>query len=129
MRGDTALMLRQLAKMKADRRLSLPQDVKLETVLPEAELLAAAGDIAGALATLSPTLDALPASDVEILQTAVGAGVLIRAIALRATLEARVGNGIGAMRWSSALRALWAHPDAFLRPIVSSITAMSGARH
>ena len=126
--GKVPQMREYLLKLQQARRGSPPYEVMLETVLPEAEILAASGDARSALDRLASTQDVLAASDLETLKSPVGAGILMRSVAVRAALEAQVGTAAGAARWSRALHVLWRSPDDFLRPLMSTATAMSGNR-
>ncbi len=126
--GDTTVMRAHLASLQQSRRLARPEEIRLETLLPEADMLAAIGDPRAAIARLDPTLGALAAADVEVIASAVGAGTLVRAMARRAELALAVGDGAGAARWAAALHALWSGADPPYQPLVRRMDALSGTR-
>lgn len=125
-RGQTATVRRLLTTLEKNRRFAYPEDLKLETLLPEAELLRAMGDARGAIARLDPTLNAISGSELARLQDPVGAATLARAIGVRAELAATTGDAREAARWGKALSLLWAEADSVLQPTVRAMTAMSG---
>ncbi len=125
-RADTARVRALLTTLEQNRRFSHPEDLKLETLLPEAELMRAMGDSRAAIARFDRTLNVISASDLARLQEPVGAATLARAIRVRAELATATGDSREAARWGKALRALWAGADSVLQPTVRAMTAMSG---
>jgi hypothetical protein len=105
--GDSAAVRTLLATLALNRRAMPPEFVKLETLLPESELLMSMGEFIGARERLAPTLDAQSVSELEWMKTPIGAAFLVRAIGLRAILAARTGDRAGAARWARAYMALW----------------------
>jgi tRNA A-37 threonylcarbamoyl transferase component Bud32 len=105
-RGDSAEVRRSLAVLAAARRTLSPEETTLEAVVPEAELLLWLGDRNAARQRIGPTLAALAASDIATLETPVGAGLLLRALELFASLEREKSPGNRASQWLVALREL-----------------------
>jgi hypothetical protein len=124
--GDSAGMRQVLERMTLNRRAMPAEFLKLETLLPESELLMSAGDYRGALQRLAPTLDAQSVSELEWMKTPVGAALLVRAIGLRAVLSARVGDRSAAARWARAFMALWGDAEPILRQQVARVAVLVG---
>jgi hypothetical protein len=111
---------RALATMSAARERAGVRafGVTTDGLYQEAAMLAALGDDDRALAWLSPTLDSLRFVSPRVLAEVAYAGSLVRAMVLRADLEAREGDAGSARAWASAVAELWAEPDAWLQPVV-----------
>lgn len=124
-RGDSATVRGILTSVHAARRLVSPADLTLDTLYPEAWLLAALGDSVAAIAWLDPTLGAVGDMQPQVLDDAVQAGALVRAMALRAELAARVGDRAAARKWARSVVALWAGADDFLQPIVQRMQQLA----
>jgi tRNA A-37 threonylcarbamoyl transferase component Bud32 len=116
--GDTARARRRLGQAASDRSWMQPSDLMLETLHPEAAMLAGMGDVRAAVELLDPTLSALGAVSIELVRDPVGAGMLMRALALRAELAERIGDRASAARWGRAVATLWSGADSFLQPVV-----------
>lgn len=125
-RSDTVAARRALARLVESRHPLLPEEVKLETLLPEALLLMSLGDAAGGVARLQATLDAQRFAELEIVRDPIGAGVLVRALAARAELAAAVGDPSSARRWGRAFLTLWGDGDAIVRPQVARVSQLTG---
>ena len=125
-RGDTSATRHALEKLATDRRALPAEYLKLETLLPEAALFGAMGEIRQAMARLAPTLDAVTSVDLEALRSPVGAAMLVRSVAMRAELAARLGDRVGAARWARAFLALWGEAEPMLRPQVRRLSALVG---
>ena len=59
---DSATIRQRLVPIREARRVAAPEELKLESLYPEAWLLASIGDQQTALDWLAPTLDAQPRS-------------------------------------------------------------------
>lgn len=127
MRRDTVATFRRLADLAGGRRTLAPEDVKLEALVPESALLLATGDASAALARLTATLDVQSASELQTLRTPAGAASLVRAMAMRADLAARVGDHAQARRWAHACLAIWAGAEAGLQPLVRRLEGIVGS--
>ena len=127
LRHDTVAMRQHLGNLANGRRTFAPEDVKLETLVPESALLLASGDAPDALARLAATLDVQNASELGTLRTPTGAASLVRAMALRAELAARLGDRAQASRWASACLALWRRAEASLQPLVRRLDGIVGS--
>jgi len=125
--GDTAAVRRHLASLHIGRGASLPDEVKLETLLPESLLLVALGDVPGAVDRIAGALQAVRYAELEAFRSPVGAGVLARAVAQRAELAAALGDRRGAQRWGDAFLSLWGHGDQLSRPLVARISRVAGS--
>jgi hypothetical protein len=123
--GDTSASRGALRRLSDARAALPPEDLKFEALLPEAELLRAIGDNRAALALLEPTLDAQRAAEPGM-RLPIGAAMLVRAIGVRAELEAAVGDRAEADRWSRAFLTLWGDGDALVRPQVRRVRSVSG---
>jgi hypothetical protein len=54
------------------------------------------------------------------------AGTLVRALALRADLAARVGDRAASRVWARAVAVLWSGADPFLQPLVRRMARLAG---
>jgi TolB-like protein len=117
--GDTAATRHHLADAATGRAWMQPSDLSLETLHPEARLLAAIGDTRGAIDRIDPTLSSLRYIPLDLVRSPVGAGMLVRAMALRAELAAKSADPTTAARWARAVKILWSDADPFLQPLVA----------
>jgi len=115
---DTSTIRQRLTRLRDARRLSAPEDLKLEALYPEAWLLATMGDAGAAIECITPTLDAQAKSSIENLHSVVAAGALVHGMMLRADLASRLGRRADAAKWARAVLALWAEADDEFRPYV-----------
>ena len=122
---DTATIRQRLLPLGEARRAVAPEDIKLERLYPEAWLLASIGEKALALQWLTPTLDAQGRATTDLLWSAVGAGALIHAMALRAQLAAQLGREAESRTWARAVIALWDEADDDLRPSLREIRRLA----
>jgi tetratricopeptide (TPR) repeat protein len=120
---DTASASRQLHEREKSR--VAPEHMTLDGLCQEAEVLAALGDPRGAVQRLAPTLAVLPRKAPRELANAVRAASLMRALALRAGLQAQLGDHAGAARWAAAVVTLWSDADAFLQPTVRELRRLA----
>jgi hypothetical protein len=111
--------------LREARKSRAPEELKLESLYPEAWLLASIGDTQTALEWITPTLDAQRQSSTEIPQSPVAAGSLVRAMILRAQLAEQLGRGREAAEWARAVVALWRDGDEELRPTVREMTRLA----
>jgi hypothetical protein len=118
---DTAGLRRRLAEQRESRRPMSPEMLTLDGLYPEAELLAAMGDAHMAVEWLDPTLAVLSRKSTRELADPVRAASLVRALALRARLDRRLGDHDGAERWASAVVTLWTDADPWLQQIVQEM--------
>ena len=123
--GDTVTLRRKLREAATGRAWMQPSDHSFETLHPEASLLAAIGDVQGAIRLLDPTLRSLRSTSLDLYRNPVGAGMLVRAMALRAELAARSGDPATAAQWARAVLVLWSDADGFLKPIVGRMEQLS----
>jgi hypothetical protein len=120
LRGETDTVRALLMRIQETRgpALRLPEVLTLDALFPEASLLAALGDERAAIDWLDPTLGTLARTGPQLFADALGAGPLVRALALRAELAASVGDTAGARRYASIVVALWSDADPFLQEAV-----------
>jgi hypothetical protein len=104
--GNHAVVRRILTNASRGRATVRPADRTLDALYPEAWLWAAIGDTTAALATISPTLDALPSIPASALSSAAAAGSLVQAMCLRALLLAGQRNYAESRRWANAVVSL-----------------------
>jgi hypothetical protein len=120
LRGDTAGVRANLTDIQDSRANArqLPEILTLDALYPEAQLIARIGDRQAAIRWLDPTLGALARVAPQIFADALRAGPLVRALAFRADLAARVGDTAGARQYASIVVALWSDADPFLQETV-----------
>ncbi len=122
--GDSAGLRATLAAITAARRPLRPADVMIDGLYPEAAALDAIGDVAAAAARLDPTLAVIRVVSTGDLAQIPRAGVLVRALALRASLARRVGDVGTARRFAAAVVALWPRADPFLAPTLEHMQSL-----
>ena len=125
LRGDTAQSRRALIDIAAGRRFAAPFDITFDALYPEAWLLSEMGDERAAIAWLDPSLSTLPYGAPQGFIDPANAGPLVRAMALRAELAARVGDGISAAQWARAVLILWGGSDSFLQSTVQRMARLA----
>ena len=108
-----------------DLQTAAPEDLKMESLYPEAWLLAQMGDAKAALEWITPTLDAQARSSIENLRSVVAAGALVHGMVLRAELANRLGRATEAATWARAVTALWSDADDELRPIAKEMKRLA----
>jgi len=126
LKRDATGVRQTLQAFREKRRTILPENLKLETLYPEAWLLRKIGDARAAAEWLDPTLETQSRSSLEVLAAPVGAGSLVQAMAFRADLGAAAGDSASAARWAGAVATLWQNADGFLRPIVQRMSRLAG---
>jgi hypothetical protein len=116
-RGDTVAVRQQLADAAAGREWMQPSDVSLETLHPEAQLLSAIGQATDAAARLDGALAGLRTMSLDLIRSPVGAGLLVRSMALRAELASGAGDHATAARWAAPVMILWSDADSSLQQV------------
>ena len=116
--GDTARTRSLLDRAARSRSGVQPADLMFEAIFPEARLLAAMGDQEAAARRLDPTLHDLRHTSLQFVSDPVGAGLLVRAMALRADLAHAAGDSATARLWGRTVHQLWSGSDPFLAPVV-----------
>jgi protein kinase-like protein len=116
--GDTATVVRLLRRAETSRAGMVASELMFEALLPEARLLTTLGDRRAAIARLDPTLTDLRHVSLSLVSDPVGAGLLVRSMALRRDLAEAAGDTVNARRWAAAVGTLWSDADSFLLPIV-----------
>lgn len=126
-RGDTAGVRREMRDKDAlrERLLILPGEVDIEWTFNEARVALAVGDTADAIRRLDRTLTALPTAHAYLLDRVPPAAALVRAMALRAELAARVRDRDGARHWAAAVSDLWRGADPALGPTLLRMEVLS----
>ncbi len=119
--GDTVPARRMFEDLRVLRRGEPAAPRSVDAAFAEAWLLASLGDSQQAIAWLDPALAAIPAMAPEAFTDLPRAGVLVRAMVLRAELAERVGDRAGAARWARAVESLWSNADPFLKPLVQRL--------
>ena len=128
LRGDSASVRAILRRVQQARRQTPPGDLGLDALFPEAWLLAGLGDDRAAAAWLDPTLNALEEAAPNATPDPAREGGLVRAMALRADLAARMGQPGEARRWAKAVAILWSDADGFLQPLVLRMIGLDGGQ-
>lgn len=123
--SDTVRVRRILADVSAARRWLRAADITPEGFLPEASALVRIGDVAGAIARLDPTLNAIRSTASQDLAYPSQAGSLVRAMVLRADLAKRTGDAAAARLWARAVVELWSGADPFLQPTVQRMQQLA----
>jgi tRNA A-37 threonylcarbamoyl transferase component Bud32 len=126
--GDSAPARRLFETLRVELQNVQPGARSIDVVLPEAWLLTALGDYQAASTWLEPTLSALSTASPEMFTDVPRPGALVRAMALRAELASRTGDGATAVRWARAVTALWSGGDSFLRPLVHRMQQLVRAK-
>jgi serine/threonine protein kinase len=114
-----------LANVRRARSGTDAASLSYDGIYPEAALLFALGDDAGAANWLDPVLRALPATAPLAVGDVAAAGSFVRSLVLRAELAARAGDRASARKWATAAAILWSDADAFLRPTVQRMQQLS----
>jgi len=121
-RGDTVEVRRRFDQLRAMRRTTPPAAVSLDALIAEAAVLARHGEERLASEWLDEALANTRVSTPDF--DAVRAAALVRAMALRAELAARLGDRTGARRWAGAVVALWERADPDLQPLVTRMRSL-----
>jgi hypothetical protein len=119
-KGDTAELRRELDELRLLRQqLHLrPGDVAFDGTYHEARLLLAMGDTTAASQLLDLSLDALPTLGTHLLDQLPQVVTLVRGMALKADLAAKVRDSAAARRWANNVVILWSGADRELQPLV-----------
>ena len=126
--GDTASMMRLLRRAEGSRKGSQASDLDFEAILPEATILSAAGGHGAAISRVDPTLSDLRHMSLQLVNSPVGAALLVRAMALRADLAMTVGDSANARKWARPVTLLWSNADPFLMPLVQRMRRLVDGR-
>jgi serine/threonine-protein kinase len=118
---------RTLADLRNERQRGSirPWDVTTDGLYAEAAILAALGDERGAIVWMAPTLDSISFGVSGAFANIPRAGSLMRAMALRAELEDRVGDKVAARKWAKSVAILWSGADDFLKPTVARMKRLA----
>jgi hypothetical protein len=116
--GDHTNMMRLLRRAEGSRKGSQASDLDFEAIFPEARILAAVGEHRAAISRLDPTLSDLRHMSLQLVNSPMGAALLVRAMALRADLAMTVGDSANARKWARPVALLWSNADPFLEPLV-----------
>jgi hypothetical protein len=125
-KGDTARYRKLLAETRAARQPFRPGDYSIEGTYAEAATQLMAGDTADAEHLLDLSLNALPTLGTGLVTEVPQAAAITRAMALRADLAARRGDGPTAKRWADGAAALWASAEPSLRPNLERMRRIAG---
>lgn len=126
-RGDRVGARAELAAIAQGRSQSRPGDVSVNLIARESRLRLLLGDTAGAVAEMDGTLDALGTLSAAVLSHPLENTLLVRLMAERADLAMRMGDGVRARKWATAVAALWAGAHPVLRPVVDRMRRMAAA--
>ncbi|MBW7933523.1 MAG: protein kinase [Gemmatimonadaceae bacterium] len=121
-RRDTMRLRVAADTLRRLRQFWPPSQVAFDAWVPEAALMASAGQADVAASWLDQGLTALRVSQPN--SDPIHAAMLVRAMALRADLARRAGDRETARRWAGAVAELWADADAALQPAVRRMRAM-----
>jgi hypothetical protein len=125
-KGDTARYRKLLAETRAARQPFKPGDYSIEGTYAEAATQLMAGDTADAEHLLDLSLNALPTLGTGLVTEVPQAAAITRAMALRADLAARRGDGPTAKRWADGAATLWASAEPSLRPNLERMRRIAG---
>jgi len=123
-RGDSPGALRTLRAGVPPEEPATFAERPADAVFPEAWLLAASGDTAGAIRWLDHLIGSLYGKAPRASVDPVEAASLVRAMALRAELAARTGDSATAARWAQVVSTLWSGGDPPLRRVVERMNAL-----
>lgn len=99
-----------------------------DALLSRANVLSEAGRRATALALLQTHLEGLSVADPAEIGTVPRLGALVRALALRAELEAVLGSGEVAAQWARATQMLWQGGEDAVFPVVDRMRSIVRSR-
>ncbi len=125
--GDRSQLRTEFKSLATLRRNAWPGATSLDATYIESWVRSAAGDTAGAINQLDQTLDALPATDNQLLSDIPLAGSLPRMMMLRVDLDAH-GTDAGRQRWAGAVCDLWSHADDVLQGDRRRMCLVAGRR-
>jgi len=125
MDGDTGRARGLLDRAARSRSGVQSADLMFEAIFPEARLLVAMGDREAAIRRLDPTLHDLRRTSLQFVSDPVGAGLLVRAMALRADLAHAAGDSATARRWARTVATLWSGSDSFLAPVLQRMQRLA----
>jgi hypothetical protein len=109
--GDSAGVRSTFRWLDSLRGGQRPGDLSIDGVFLEAWILVEVGDTAAAVRRLDRSLGALRGHGTYLVTEMPQAGGLVRAMALRATLAAAVGDTAIGRRWAEAVVVLWSETD------------------
>jgi tRNA A-37 threonylcarbamoyl transferase component Bud32 len=110
-RGDSSAIREWLDYLREARRQVRPQEVAMARTFQEAWMEVRLGDSAAAAERLDRVLGALPGLASTLLSGVPDAAGLVRAMALRGELAARMGDRRAARVWADAVAELWSRGD------------------
>lgn len=123
-RGDTAEGRRRLQRLKVVEQGKSPGN-DIRAAIPVAQTWLALRDTAEAIRRLDAVLRTLPALDPALLTEVEEPALLVRTLALRAELAARLGDSSAALSYANAVLALWKNADSALSPQLQSMRRIS----
>jgi hypothetical protein len=125
--GDTAAVRAELDRIRAVRGTQLrPGDIAVTGTYHEARLLLALRDTAAAVRQLDGVLLGLATLRSDAVPDVAQSASLVRAMALRAELAARLGDRTTAGWWAGNVVTLWGGADAALAPTLAAMRAIAG---
>jgi tRNA A-37 threonylcarbamoyl transferase component Bud32 len=125
--GDRSQLRTEFKALAKLRRNAWPGATSLDATYVESWVRSAAGDTAGAINQLDQTLDALPATDNQLLSDTPLAGSLPRMMVLRVDLDAH-GSDPRRQHWAGAVCDLWSHADEVLQTDRRRMCLVAGQR-
>jgi len=123
--GETGRARSLLDRAARSRSGVQSADLMFEAIFPEARLLVEMGDLEAAIRRLDPTLHDLRRTSLQFVSDPVGAGLLVRAMALRADLAHAAGDSATARRWGRTVSTLWSGSDPFLAPVMQRMQRLA----
>jgi hypothetical protein len=124
-RGDRTAPARMADSITAVRRTIPPEQRTLDSVYPEAALLAESGDTAAAILWLEPTLSGVASMAPGLFDDPTRAASLVRGMAFRAELAAATGDTPTARRWARAVMQTLPNADEFLLATVARMRRLA----
>ncbi|MEO7647786.1 MAG: serine/threonine-protein kinase [Gemmatimonadaceae bacterium] len=126
-RGDFAGARAELEAVARGRSQSRPGDVSVNLIARESRLRLALGDTNTAIAAVDATLEALETISAAVLSHPLENALLVRLMADRADLAARMGDLGPSRKWGAAVAALWAGAGPELQPTVNRMRRLAAA--
>ncbi len=124
-RGEKTFVRDSLNRMRHTRSQLSPDIISLDAMLPEAQLLVALGDFNAAAAWMDPTLAVFGQVIPRVRSEPLEAAALVRLLALRAQIAARLGQRGEAARSTRFVRLLWSGADPHVRRTLDSLPSSS----
>ena len=122
--GDLTGVRSGLDSLAAIRRGLRPQDVAMGAFYQETWLRVQVGDTTAAVEALDRMFADLAQLSARVLLDVTDSAALVRALALRATLDG--GRGPVGRRWAQAVSTLWRDAAPELAPLTRAMQALGG---